>query len=119
MTRNAIWTFDLRCYICTSAHFWFKVVLDKVNELEGLVEKLISRNAQLKSQVVEGQKSLTESHEEIEKQKKQISALEEEVQFFQLAKGGKHGGEQDNSGAKEKINELIKEVDKCIALLNQ
>jgi phage shock protein A len=52
----------------------------------------------------------------MEEQQKTISRLEEKIRTFKLTKTieNKEGAAE----AKERINELVREIDKCIGLLN-
>lgn len=49
--------------------------------------------------------------------KEQIRTLESDVEILKLAKAYGDDSTADR-GAKAKINEMVKEIDKCIALLN-
>ena len=50
-------------------------------------------------------------------QKKTISELEEKYKVVKLAKSVSNG-EEDSKQLRLKINELVREIDKCMALLN-
>jgi len=54
----------------------------------------------------------------IEEQKKQLSELTEKNKIIKLAKSLSDSDEH-SSDTKLKINELVREVDRCIALLNR
>ena len=53
----------------------------------------------------------------IEEQKQVISKLEEQNRLARIAR--QMPGENGNLDLKLKINELVREIDKCIALLNR
>ena len=88
--------------------------------LDGLrkdIEKLISLYEAEKAERVRLQSLLAESKAENEACKKQIGDLEQQVNNLQLSEAFGSGG--DRAGAKEKIERLIKEIDKCISLLDK
>ncbi|MFT5338201.1 MAG: chromosome segregation ATPase [Sphingobacteriales bacterium] len=93
------------------------MILEKVKQLEQVVEQLLLLNQGLKSQIQASEKDSAALAIEIEEKNKRINALEEEVQYFQLARG-ESGGQEEVKKSKLRINELVKEIDKCIALLN-
>ena len=61
------------------------------------------------------QSLLAESRAENETCRKQIGDLEQQVNNLQLSQA--FGAAGDPGAAKEKIERLIKEIDKCISLL--
>ena len=82
----------------------------KVNKLIELKLKSENENSKLLNDISELKKI-------INKQKLDINKLEENNKVLKIAKSIDTGGESVN--AKQKINELVREVDKCIALLNK
>lgn len=54
----------------------------------------------------------------IEEQKKQLSVLTEKNKIIKLAKS-LSASDEHSTDTKLKINELVREVDRCIALLNR
>ena len=88
--------------------------------LEGIrtyIEKLISLYEAEKAERIRLQSLLAESRAENESCRKQIGDLEQQVNNLQLSEAFGAGG--DRAGAKEKIEKLIKEIDKCISLLEK
>ena len=86
--------------------------------LEGIrkeIEKLISLYEAEKAERIRLQSQLMHSKAENEACRKQIGDLEQQVNNLQLSEAFGAGG--DRVGAKEKIEKLIKEIDKCISLL--
>ncbi len=55
---------------------------------------------------------------EKENQQNKISNLTEQLKTLKLAHALAGSGDQDTRQVKTKINEYIKEIDKCLALLN-
>ena len=82
----------------------------KIRTLTGLLERLNKENTQLQIQQ-------SEMNAMIEKQKSRIQQLEEKNVQLQLHLSMGKVGEAES--VKQKINELVREVDRCIALLNK
>jgi len=87
-----------------------------VSQIEGRSRKLVERknalddeNSRLKAQIIELQA-------EIENQKKTINELKEKHQVLKIAKT--IGSEDNNKEAVKQLDIYIKEIDRCIALLN-
>jgi chromosome segregation ATPase len=88
-----------------------------VSGLEYKIKKIVDLQNQASN---ENQKLKQEIHEIkniIEDQKVIITNLEEKIKVLKIAKTLEAAG-KDNNQAKLKINELVREIDKCIALLN-
>ena len=79
------------------------------------IEKLISLYEAEKAERVKLQSLLAESRAENETCRKHIGDLEQQVNNLQLSQA--FGAAGDPGAAKEKIERLIKEIDKCISLL--
>ena len=89
--------------------------------IEGIRQKIQSVKARLKVQQEENFR-LKKQYEELQKsvQQKQllIEELEEKNQKLALVKGIMAEGE-DTQDARIQINRIVREIDKCIALLNR
>ena len=86
--------------------------------LEGIktdIEKLIALYEAERSERERLQAELVRCGAENESCRKRIEDLEQQVNNLHLSEAFVVGG--DSSAAKEKIERLIKEIDKCIALL--
>ena len=79
------------------------------------IEKLISLYEEEKTERIRLQGLLAESRAENESCRKQIGDLEQQVNNLQLSAA--FGAVGDKAAAKEKIEKLIKEIDKCVSLL--
>ena len=79
------------------------------------IEKLISLYEAEKAERMRLQTLLEECRAENESCRKQIGDLEQQVNNLQLSEA--FGAAGDRGAAKEKIEKLIKEIDKCISLL--
>ena len=89
------------------------LLVDVKNNLSLLIskqEQLVGDRMKLEEHIEKLQEQLSASNE-------RISGLEEQNRQLRLAKAVSGGN--DNPGeAKDKINELVREIDKCLALLN-
>ena len=88
-----------------------------LSEVKSSLKQLILRNEQLvedqkklEVHIADLQKQLTEAHDRIMK-------LEEQNRQLRTAKAVS-GDDESSDEAKAKINELVREIDKCLALLN-
>lgn len=88
-----------------------KELKNRVAELIGLYEGLESKNSQLNEEILglEGQIKLLEEEK---------ISLGHKYENLRMAKFFESGYD-DNRVAKLKLNKLLREIDKCIALLNR
>lgn len=90
----------------------------RLASIRGKVENLLEENRRLKQENLE----LSESHVELKKtidlQKNTIAELTERNKMIKLAKNLSLSG-SDGFDVKIKINEMVKEIDRCIDLLNE
>ena len=89
-----------------------------VDSLEVKIKQLISlynKTKQEKQQVVNEGEKLKES---LAEKQEIINGLEEKIKFIKMSKVVSSLNE-DNKKTKQKINEYVREIDKCIALLNK
>ncbi len=77
-----------------------------------LIKKLLALRAE-NSSLADKNDNL---NQELKQQKLRIKILEEKIKTLKLAKSFEEGPDRDQ--AKNKINELVREIDKCIGLLN-
>ena len=94
--------------------------VEQVEILEGIKHKIQMVKSRLQEQQDENRRLKLE-HEELQQlvQQKQsvINDLEEKSQKLSLVKGIMADGE-GSQDAKVQINKIVREIDKCIALLN-
>jgi len=94
--------------------------MDKFSIIVSGLEYKIKKIVDLQNQILnENKKIKQEIHDKkniIEDQKVIIKNLEEKIKVLKIAKTLEAG--KDNNQAKLKINEIVREIDKCIALLN-
>ena len=94
--------------------------MDDVNTLvsgiEFKVRKLIARQKKLREENEKLTNDINQLKTINEEQKQVIKGLEEKIRVLKIARTV--GVREDNSDVKAKINELVREIDKCIGLLN-
>lgn len=103
-------------------HKLIKMIATEVNldELKIKVKKLITLHADLKQENRNLEFTNHELTKRIEIQKNKITEIENQnklIKLGQVIQGG--GSDQNSRNLKLKINEYIREIDKCIALLNK
>ncbi len=86
------------------------------SRLERNVRLLIQRNKQSEEKLNSTRKELEELKEKSVLQDKEIEELVEKNKILRIAGGSNDGSSRE---VKFKINEIVREVDKCIAQLNQ
>ena len=95
-----------------------ETISSSVTILEKLVKQLIELHAQSEKQ----NRSLKSINEQltVDKAEQQIKIgnLTDQLKTIKLAQSLAGSGEQDSRQMKTKINDYIKEIDKCLALLN-
>lgn len=89
----------------------------KVSGLEYKVRKLIEQKKSLDSRVATLVSEIALLKQTIDEQLLIIRHQEKELSM--LKTGRSISGESDATEAKERINELIREIDRCIMLLNE
>ena len=86
-----------------------------ITDLKGKIEKLVKLHQQLKQENDSLNEEKANLHKVIEEQKETIASLQRTNQELELKKS-----EEQNTiitDTKLKINELVQEIDDCIALL--
>ncbi len=89
----------------------------KLQQLETRVRQLILAYASLKEQIQQVEEQLLETQTELEDVQAQNVALKKQYDMLKLSRMLAIDGE-DGKMAKRQISALIREVDRCIALLN-
>lgn len=88
-----------------------------VSELEYKIKKIVILLDEKLIEIQNQQKKIQELEQIIDKQKITNKNLEEKVKVQKITKALEFG--KDTFHTKLKINELVREIDKCIALLNK
>lgn len=84
--------------------------------IESKLKLLIGRKKELEVELKETKSRLEELEEQLASKSQELEELIEKNKILRIA--GK-SDENDNREIKLKINEIVREVDKCIAQLNQ
>lgn len=87
-----------------------------VSGIEYKIRKVIDQYEALTSEKDKLNEELTNLKQINETQKKEIEQLENKIELLKLANpASQSGGDRE---AKARVNELLREIDKCIGLLN-
>lgn len=91
---------------------------DMISVLSDNIKKILALYEGEKAERIRLEGALAESISNAENLRKQITELERQVDNLKLTQAFTSSGD-GNAAAKEKIGELIKEIDKCISLLER
>tara|TARA_B100000700_G_scaffold214126_1_gene235449 strand:+ start:297 stop:581 length:285 start_codon:yes stop_codon:yes gene_type:complete len=94
-------------------------MINLVENIEKKVNKLIILYRSLKK---EKQEIFTENKKlklDLSEKDKSIKKLEEKIKLLRITKSVSTQDEARNKESRQKINEYVREIDKCIALLNK
>ena len=80
-------------------------IISLYNSLKKEKEEILEENRKLKSDISEREKS--------------IKSLEEKINLLRISKSVGALDVEKNMQSRRKINEYVREIDKCIALLNK
>ena len=89
-----------------------------LNSVKEKVHMLMSNNSSLKEQNIQLETKVSELKNTLEQQKSEIENFNKKVKMLNMAKS-LGGDSEKNTEMKLKINELVREIDKCISLLNK
>ena len=89
-----------------------------IERLHNKLESLLANYQQLKEDLKTSNQKVDVLSKQLDEHNQTIQQLNEKNKVLKLSSSfqGKQG---DNKAAKQKINELVREIDKCIALLNK
>lgn len=88
-----------------------------IRKLKGHIEQIISKYELALSENEALRKELDGCLEELENKRERIKELEKKVELMQLGDAFKASSE-DVKEAKKKIGKIVREIDKCISMLN-
>jgi predicted nuclease with TOPRIM domain len=94
--------------------------VEQTEIIEGIRQKIQSVKTRLQEQMEENdqlRKQFEDLQTELQQKKSLIDELEQKNQKLSLVKG--IVAEGDNQDARIQINRIVREIDKCIALLNR
>jgi peptidoglycan hydrolase CwlO-like protein len=89
-----------------------------IERLHNKLESLLANYQHLKEELNVSSQMVDELSKKLEVQNNTIQQLNEKNKVLKLS-SSMQGDQGDNKAAKQKINELVREIDKCIALLNK
>ena len=89
-----------------------------LSRLKNTIEVLISQHERITAENIQLAKELSTYKTLIDEYKTTTAELEQKVNRLQLAEAFKVSS-PDTKEAKQKIGKLVREIDKCIALLNR
>ena len=86
-----------------------------ISDLRSKIERLISLYEREKQRGDELASQLEASRAEIADKKQQITELKSQIDHYKLA--GAFTGTEDVQASRERLNKLIRDIDRCIKLL--
>tara|TARA_B100001057_G_scaffold489038_1_gene574536 strand:+ start:262 stop:543 length:282 start_codon:yes stop_codon:yes gene_type:complete len=89
-----------------------------IKRLHSKLESLVVNYQQLKEELNASNKKVDVLSKQLVEHNQTIQQLNEKNKVLKLS-SSIQGEQGDNKAAKQKINELVREIDKCIALLNK
>jgi hypothetical protein len=89
-----------------------------INNIEVKVGKLIAKYDQLNAEKLDLQRNNNTLNVRLQDKESQIVALQDKVKLMNISKSVDASKEEVKS-TRLKINEYVREIDKCIALLNK
>ena len=116
--KGFFYFYDIYCYIC----FWncFYMGTESqiiVTNLKSRIEKIISKYELALSENISLKEQLQKALVEIEEKDDKIKSLEQKVEQMQLADAFS-ATTGDVKEARKRIRKIVKEIDKCISMLN-
>ena len=89
-----------------------------IERLHNKLESLVANYQQLKEELKASNQKVDVLSKQLDELNQTIQQLNEKNKVLKLS-SSIQGEQGDNKAAKQKINELVREIDKCIALLNK
>jgi hypothetical protein len=89
-----------------------------INNIELKVGKLIAKYDQLNAEKLDLQRNNNTLNVRLQEKESQIVALQDKVKLMNISKSV-DTTKEDVKATRLKINEYVREIDKCIALLNK
>ena len=94
------------------------IVKNLISRIDLKLEKLVKKCIKLSLEKENLQKNNDALNVQLQEQKKQFVALQEKVKLMKIS-NLVHNTDDGVKETRMKINEYVREIDKCIALLNQ
>tara|TARA_B100001758_G_C18157186_1_gene477222 strand:- start:340 stop:621 length:282 start_codon:yes stop_codon:yes gene_type:complete len=93
-------------------------VKDIINSIEEKIGKLVDKSNQTQLERLNLQENNNALLAKLEQKEKEIIALQDKVKLMSISRAV-DVTKEDAKATKLKINEYVREIDKCIALLNK
>lgn len=90
-----------------------------VEEIQEKVKTLVSQREEAYSKIKNLSDAVQSMEEQLLEKNNLLMELEQKYKVMKMAKSLEGGEVDNNKDLKLKINEMVKEIDKCIALLNK
>ena len=91
-------------------------LIQRLQHVQDKVRELMKEREQLHERQVEQEATLHGRHQQIEVLKARVAGLEQENEVLRMARG--LSGGEGTMEAKQRIDELVNEIDRCLALIN-
>ena len=91
---------------------------DIVNNIEVKLGKFIAKHQQVNNEKLILEQENNSLSTELKKNKQELSVLQEKIKLMNMSKSVEVS-EEEMKASRLKINEYVREIDKCIALLNK
>ena len=92
---------------------------DLVQNIEEKVQRIIFLYDDVKKKKEILKEENIQLKKEISKNKDSLKELEESIKLIRISKSTDTQDAEKNKASRQKINEYVREIDKCIALLNE
>lgn len=90
----------------------------KLQQIEQKVSRLLDKYHAVVTEKEALSNQLANYQQAIEAKEEQLAELEKKVHTLQIAQGATGDVSDEKTALKQKINTYIREIDKCIAMLN-
>ncbi len=91
---------------------------NKLNQIQKKAQQLASAHVEIKEKYTSLKRENAELLKLLKEQGLELEEMESKLKVLKVAKQLAASPDDDKSDLKKKINEYIKEIDKCVALLN-
>lgn len=91
---------------------------DIINNIEVKLGKFIAKHQQVNNEKLILEQENNSLSTELKKNKQDLSVLQEKIKLMNMSKSVEVS-EEEMKASRLKINEYVREIDKCIALLNK
>ena len=91
---------------------------DIINNIEVKLGKFIAKHQQLSNKKLVLEQENNGLSEELKKKADEVSTLQDKIKLMNISKSVE-GSREAMKASRLKINEYVREIDKCIALLNK